>query len=136
MYRDERQAGKPKDDQDLVARRADIQRDLKFAFKQRESLKAANRHFWQQDDGGANDLRKVWEDNREFRRLVWLPGDNSADAPPTEPSRPAEPTAAATASTQAATVPRDRPAVEPSPPAPPEPSRPARQASTDTEPER
>jgi hypothetical protein len=136
-YRDEGPAGKPKDDQDRAALRAEIVKDLTFAFEQRESLKAANRHFWQLGGGGDDDLLQVWKDDKEFQKLVWLPGDAPADDPKAGPARPTQPPAAATAPSPATIVPRDPPTGEPlTPPPPPEPSRRAGQASTDTEPER
>lgn len=131
-YRDERGAGKPQADPDLTALRNDIRTDTAFAFAQRDSLKAANRDFWRQG-GEGGDLHQVWEDDQEFRKLVWLPGDLPADAK-TEPGHIVEPMPTATVSSPAGTLSQDR-VVEQRSAAPREGARPAGQASTNIEPE-
>jgi hypothetical protein len=103
MCRDERQAGKPADDRVLTDLRAEIRKDLKFTFEQNKSLKADNRRFWRPSATSDNDLLQVWEDDPEFRKLVWLPGDDPSDAPQ-EPAHPTQPASAAAPPSAGATV--------------------------------
>jgi hypothetical protein len=89
MYRDEREAGKSEDAPALAELRADIRKDLEFAFAQDNTLRVENRLFWQAAPASLaegcdrqDDLRAVWLVDPEFRKLVELPADQATDPPP------------------------------------------------------
>ena len=97
MYRDAREAGKSPDDAELAPLRAEIRQDLEFAFAQDDTLKVENRLFWQAAPASLaagcdrqDDLRAVWLDDPEFRKLVGLPADQPTD-PPAQPGQAAPP---------------------------------------------
>lgn len=88
MYRKERADNPNKDDPALTNLRAEIRKDLKFAFAQNAELKAENSGFW--DAKGSpfppadRDLEAVYKDDPEFRVLV------CPKVPPAEQQSPAE----------------------------------------------
>jgi hypothetical protein len=88
-YKEARQSGKPGQDRELEAIRRQIRKDLAFAFEQNPTLRSANKHFWQptalstvSEGDREDDLRAVFQDDPEFRKLVSPAPDGNTNAEP------------------------------------------------------